>query len=89
MHCVFDSNVIWAPFQDAVLDPCTFPNPVPFPGYFVHRNSAVDLQLEGLPDDTWVEVMRIARIDEKPDEVDQSTRGQVWFWLAIGKTYKS
>ena len=84
LHCNFEDDVIWAPFQDAQLDPCTAPEPAPFPGFFVHRPYAVSIQLTGVSDDHWVEVMRIARISEKPDAVDQSSRGQVWFWLAVG-----
>ena len=42
----------------------------------------------GLPAHTWVEVMRIARIDDKVEawgqKADRSTVGQVWFWLSPG-----
>ena len=84
LHCNFETNVVWAPYQDAVLDPCTTPVAQPFPGFFVQRQMTVDQQLVGILDHHWVEVMRIARIDDKPDEADLSTRGQVWFWLATG-----
>jgi hypothetical protein len=84
LHCPFNADVFWAPYQDATLDPCSAPEAPPFPGFFVHRPFAVSTQLTGVPDHHWVEVMRIARLDEKPDEVDRCMRGQVWFWLAVG-----
>ena len=41
----------------------------------------------GMPDHTWVEIMRVGRIDDKVpvyEQADRSTIGQVWFWLAPG-----
>ena len=38
----------------------------------------------GVPDHTWVEVVRVGRLDDKNDEADRATVGQVWFWLAPG-----
>ena len=98
LHCSFDDNVLWAPLQDAILDPCAqaYSAPVPFPGFFVQRPSAVSIQRTGVPDGSWVEIMRIARVESKPDAADRCTRGQVWFWLAsgsgiwwnVGKSYR-
>ena len=85
VHCQFGSEVLWAPLQDAVLDPCSgYGPPLPFPGFFVQRPFVVDILLTGISDHTWVEVMRIARKDEKTDAADASNRGQVWLWLAVG-----
>lgn len=66
-----------------------------FPGFFLGRpRTAIDDLFDtidrskGVKDHTWVEVMRIARIDDKLDkygqQADRSTIGQVWFWLAPG-----
>ena len=33
-----------------------------------------------LANGTWVEVMRIARRDDKSEEGDRCLVGQVWFW---------
>ena len=68
------------------------PHPQRFPGFFVFRN---DTARGGVPDDTWVEVMRMARIDdryggltERPNnssfESEMALIGQVWFWVARG-----
>ena len=53
-----------------------------FPGFFVVRNAA-----EPVPDDHWVEVIRIARLsttDSQYRDADLSAVGQVWFWRAFG-----
>ncbi len=55
-----------------------------FPGFFVHRDVNPTPEA-GVPDQTWVEVVRIARIDEKKEgPTAAATVGQVWFWLAHG-----
>ena len=85
VHCNFGTDSIWAPLQDAVLDPCNgYGPPVPFPGFFVQRQATAAIMLTGVPDGVWVEIMRIARIDDKPDGADASTRGQLWMYLAVG-----
>ena len=68
-----------------------------FPGFFVHRTEQgargghytggrfdrTHLE-QGVPDDHWVEVLRVARLEEKHNERDVCTVGQVWMWLAMG-----
>jgi len=75
------------------------PLPYQFPGFFVHRSVGpppmypadapfpTALTGTGVPSFTWVEVMRVGRIDDKDpiaEAADRSTIGQVWFWLAPG-----
>jgi len=74
------------------------PLPYTFPGFFVVRDLfpqgpvaadppfPVGMPERGLPDHTWVEVMRISRLDDKTSRevADRSQVGQVWFWLASG-----
>jgi len=70
-----------------------------FPGFFVHRSVGpppmrpqgdpfpMAITETGVPDHTWVEVMRIGRVDDKDpiaEAADRSTIGQVWFWFAPG-----
>ena len=69
-----------------------------FPGFFVRRfdNFWIDLErwrapahfTTGVPDHTWVEVMRVARLDiSGPPMVDGLATcavGQVWMWYAPG-----
>ena len=50
-----------------------------FPGFF----AAADLSAR-LADHSWVEVMRIARVDDKRDEGDRCLANQVWYWHAPG-----
>ena len=55
-----------------------------FPGFFVHRfgsrlTDGPPVMRQGVADHMWVEVMRVAVIDDQ-----QSTRGMVWYFLAIG-----
>ena len=57
-----------------------------FPGFFVHRFDASALlppYVSGVPDNTWVEVLRVARIETHFGN-SSCTAGQVWFWLAMG-----
>jgi len=65
-----------------------------FPGFFVRLDGTAlvsttadgNRQARGVNNFTWVEVMRIDRIDDKrPDEhADRATVGQLWFWHAPG-----
>jgi hypothetical protein len=68
-----------------------------FPGFFVARPLTKLLQEDvlnqmdrskGIQDNTWVEVMRISRIDDKSEtagqKADRATIGQVWFWMSPG-----
>jgi hypothetical protein len=72
---------------------------VMFPGFFVRRRVDADASRNdqgdppvqywhGLPDNTWVEVMRISRLDfagpPVRDEVPTCTVGQLWMWYAPG-----
>ena len=65
---------------------------IAFPGFFVQRTATAAAFAEGVPDDTWVEVMRISRVDESVlytplplgMPLDAATVGQVYFWLAPG-----
>eukprot|EP00747_Dinoflagellata_sp_TGD_P062816 gnl/TRDRNA2_/TRDRNA2_153183_c0_seq3.p1 gnl/TRDRNA2_/TRDRNA2_153183_c0~~gnl/TRDRNA2_/TRDRNA2_153183_c0_seq3.p1 ORF type:complete len:214 (+),score=11.52 gnl/TRDRNA2_/TRDRNA2_153183_c0_seq3:449-1090(+) len=50
--------------------------------FFVYRRQAIIHDV--VPDDTWVEVMRIARVDDKLGAIDKSMVGQIWFWKAEG-----
>jgi len=53
-----------------------------FPGFFVQHDAAAN---SAASDHTWLEVMRISRLDDKDDAPDeQCTVGQVWFWAAPG-----
>lgn len=54
-----------------------------FPGMFVQLESSLDLP-SFVPDDHFVQVFRMARVENKHGQKDQSTRGQVWYWLASG-----
>lgn len=60
------------------------PNLLQFPGFFVSQ------PMRAVPDHTWVEVMRLARFDDKAflsapsSQSDRCTVAQVWFWLASG-----
>ena len=68
-----------------------------FPGFFVHRREQgargghytggrfdrTHLE-QGVPDDHWVEVMRVPRLEDKVNERDLTAVGQVWMWLAMG-----
>ena len=64
--------------------------PFHFPGFF--RAAAVpggknstQLVSATIPDGTWCEVMRVARWNIDSNRYPtESTRGQVWFWLAVG-----
>ena len=83
--CDFAEDILWAPWDDSVLDPCTRPEANPFPAMFVHRPVLLNLMLDGIDDHQWVEVMRVARVnDGSESERDKCVRGQVWFWLASG-----
>ena len=71
-----------------------------FPGFFVHRFAPEEqrsnmlqgsLHSQGVPDHHFVEVMRVARVENKFGSTPSAsngrsacTRGQVWFWLATG-----
>ena len=68
-----------------------------FPGFFVAppgsmswagfvKHLRTNSTARQVPDDTWVEVFRIARHDDKPGEQadGQTSVGQVWFWAAQG-----
>jgi len=69
-----------------------------FPGLFVRREEVADVPFaaqpfpvgvrqSGLPNHTWVEIVRVGRIDDKDVSNERSARatvGQVWFWLAPG-----
>ena len=81
---IFQDGALWAPAQDVFREPCGNHN---FPGFFVFRDLAPDeynVRLEGVQDDHWVEVMRIARTEDKNRENDVSAVGQMWFWVAPG-----
>jgi hypothetical protein len=85
-NCDYPTGAFWAPLSDAMLDPCTEPEPMPFPGFFVTRSPPIqkDVRMTGVPDNTWVEIIRIARRDDKGKEPGQCLVGQVWFWVAPG-----
>ena len=53
--------------------------PSPAPGQ--NKDKITDT---GVGHDTWVEVVRIGRLDDKQNAPDRATAGQVWFWLASG-----
>ena len=70
---------------------------IEFPGFFVHRFAAeaatlqASLYVRGVPDHHFVEVMRVSRVENKIGSTfsasngrSSCTRGQLWFWLAIG-----
>jgi hypothetical protein len=63
-----------------------YPRPMyRFPGFFVRRDG--NENRTAVPSNTWVEVMRIDRIDDKDndsEQPDRATVGQVWFWYAPG-----
>lgn len=84
--CDYPTGALWAPLSDAMMDPCTTPEPMPFPGFFVTRSPPIheDVRMTGVPDNTWVEIIRIARRNDKSQERDQCLVGQVWFWAAPG-----
>jgi len=76
--------------------------PYYFPGFFIRREEPRDLNgypvaagqntlpyfhQNGFPANTWIEVMRVGRIDDKKpgsEEQDRADRGQIWFWAAPG-----
>jgi len=84
--CDYPTGALWAPLSDAIMDPCTTPEPMPFPGFFVTRTPPIheDVRMTGVPDNMWVEIIRIARRNDKSQERDQCLVGQVWFWAAPG-----
>jgi len=53
---------------------------VVFPGFFSHMQGPH----AGLPDHTWVEVLRVTRVESKSRPEAICTVGQLWFWLASG-----
>ena len=71
-----------------------------FPGFWAFRNDSESrasgqMSTKGVADDTWVEVLRIARLDDRFDgpnapsansvlDDERATVGQVWFWVARG-----
>jgi hypothetical protein len=72
-----------------------------FPGFFVFRNETADrasgqMSERGVADHTWVEVVRIARLDDRyigtthplanqsSIVAEQCLVGQIWFWVARG-----
>ena len=57
------------------------PERLAFPGFFVHREGA---HRAPVPDHTFVEVMRVGRIDDKSIENERNLIGQMWFWRAEG-----
>ena len=70
---------------------------IEFPGFFVHRFAReaatfqASLYVRGVPDHHFVEVMRVSRVENKIGSTlsasngrSSCTRGQLWFWLAIG-----
>ena len=56
----------------------------PLPEPNPHLSSSQKVGDTGVPDHTWVEVIRVGRLDDKDDAPDRATAGQVWFWLASG-----
>ena len=68
--------------------------PVHFPGFFrapaapggkgSFKRAAPSNSSLHVPDGQWVEVLRVARWNLQHAQVTDSTRGQVWFWLAVG-----
>lgn len=64
--------------------------PFHFPGFFraaaaAGGKNSTQLVSATIPDGTWCEVMRVARWNiESSRYPTGSTRGQVWFWLAVG-----
>jgi len=56
----------------------------PFPDPNPNLSTSDKVGDTGVPDHTWVEVVRVGRLDDKNDEPDRATAGQVWFWLASG-----
>ena len=95
--CAFPTNSMWAPYQDASLmlfisangeaaDQHGKGSPVTFPGFFLQLpvGSDDDSRVAGIPDDQWVEVMRISRKNDKASAADGCTVGQIWFWHAPG-----
>ena len=58
-----------------------------FPGFFVQHVGAASAVTSAANDHAWIEVMRIARLDDREDAVEPNetcTVGQVWFWAAPG-----
>ena len=64
--------------------------PTHFPGFFRALSApggkeSAQLTSTFIADGSWVEVMRVARWNlESHTPVTESTRGQVWFWMAVG-----
>ena len=58
-----------------------------FPGFFVQHVGAASAVTSAADDHAWIEVMRIARLDDREDAIEPNetcTVGQVWFWAAPG-----
>ena len=71
--------------RDRILKPGFESKRLHFPGFFVRNyNGEAHQRVHGLRDNSWVEVMRVTRIDPKRAPKDRCTLGQVWFWLASG-----
>lgn len=69
--------------------------PTVFPGFFTFRSGSELLEHKGVRDGAWVEVMRVARLDDRYGglrapggvgafEAEMALVGQVWFWVARG-----
>jgi hypothetical protein len=74
--------------RERLLKPAFNASRLQSPGLFVHtaamQETPPEHAPEPIPDHSWVEVMRVARMDFKGGAENQCTRGQVWMWHAVG-----
>ena len=54
------------------------------PGRYCYGRCNASHHLHGAPSHRWVEVLRVARLDDKASRQELSAVGQVWFWITVG-----
>ena len=82
-------KALWAPSEEARMRLAGTSSGLSFPGFFVHGSSIVAPNdtgtRPGVPDFTWVEVMRVSRRENHQNHPEaMNTAEQVWFWYAAG-----